>query len=217
MYELLSHPLEDGSPVHQALDDVRISIRNRIPVDGYETHTIITSNHAGTHVDAPAHFIEGGKRICEYSIDELVFNDVCTVDVDVGPGDPIGSGDIEIPDCDLLLIRTGFESVRGEDTYLHDNPWLTPELIDKIRRNFRGIRAIGVDCISISNPEHPSEGEMAHLRAFTEAPEYGEPVLILEDMKLTNAPEVIERVFVVPWTIEGVDSAPCTVIAEFKV
>lgn len=58
MYELLSYPLEDRSPVHPSLEDVSITMSTTVGNDGYETHTIRTSNHAGTHIDAPAHFIE---------------------------------------------------------------------------------------------------------------------------------------------------------------
>lgn len=216
MYELLSYHLEDRSPVHPSLEDVSITINTTVGNDGYETHTIRTSNHAGTHIDAPAHFIEGGRRISEYSIDDLIFNEVSIIEVDAGPGVPIGKDDIDVVDCELLIIKTGFGSRRGEDVYLRDNPWIDPELIDHIRRNFKGIRAIGIDCISISTSSRPSEGRMAHLNAFMERREYGDPLLLIEDMKLDSVREVTGRVFAVPWMLGSVDSAPCTVIAELR-
>jgi len=217
MYTLLSYPLGADSPVHPALLDVKTRIRNRIPYDGYETHIICTENHAGTHVDAPAHYLEGGRRIIDYGIDELVFENPGLFDVAAEPGSPVGPGDIELEDeHDIILIRTGYGSMRGTEAYLQDNPWISPELIDGIRRDYHGIRAIGIDCISISTPSRPYEGKMAHLNAFIEGDDYGDPLLIIEDMKLEGVTGEIERVLVVPWMVESVDSAPCTVIAEMR-
>lgn len=40
--------------------------------DGYHARIISTFEHAGTHFDAPEHFVPGGKDIADISIDELV-------------------------------------------------------------------------------------------------------------------------------------------------
>ncbi|KAH6914696.1 cyclase [Coprinopsis sp. MPI-PUGE-AT-0042] len=43
-----------------------------IPKDGYSVHTLGIGSHAGTHVDAPCHFVEGGRSIDQIPLDELV-------------------------------------------------------------------------------------------------------------------------------------------------
>jgi len=40
--------------------------------DGFELSSLRMSAHAGTHIDAPAHFIEGGKRIEEYDVSAFI-------------------------------------------------------------------------------------------------------------------------------------------------
>src|SRR6185295_12656749 len=39
--------------------------------DGYEIHRITLGNHTGTHVDAPAHFIQDGATVGELPLDIL--------------------------------------------------------------------------------------------------------------------------------------------------
>ncbi|MGZ7048139.1 MAG: cyclase family protein, partial [Methanobacterium sp.] len=58
----------------------------------------------------------------------------------------------------------------------------------------------------------------AHLNAFMEKKELGEPLVLVEDMKLDNIKNLdsVENIIVVPWQIKGIDSAPCTVLAKIK-
>ena len=39
---------------------------------GYNDFTIRSGMHIGTHIDAPLHMIEDGKRISEYPIDRFI-------------------------------------------------------------------------------------------------------------------------------------------------
>ena len=39
--------------------------------DGADVTALSMCVHAGTHIDAPAHFIKGGKRIDEYKVEEF--------------------------------------------------------------------------------------------------------------------------------------------------
>lgn len=40
--------------------------------DGYSVHALHLGTHTSTHIDAPAHFVEGGRTIDEVPLDELV-------------------------------------------------------------------------------------------------------------------------------------------------
>jgi arylformamidase len=48
--------------------------------DNYNTYLLTLENHCGTHVDAPAHFLEGGRKISEYQPDELLFRNPIILD-----------------------------------------------------------------------------------------------------------------------------------------
>ncbi len=221
-YKTLSYALEETSPVHKGLNEPKIIHNNQIPDNGYNTYMIHVENHSGTHVDAPGHFIEGAKIISDYMPDELVFGNPLILDIPKGPNELIKIWDISKIDfngVDCILFSTGFEKFHGDDPekYLTQNPGIAPEVVYWIRKNVKSVRCIGIDCVSMSSYQNPESGKETHLNAFKEHNEFGEPLLLIEDMKLRNVKnEDLESVIVVPWQIKGIDSAPCTVLAKLR-
>jgi kynurenine formamidase len=236
-YIYLSYGLTENSPVYKGLKNISIIHYSTIPENGYNTHIISIENHSGTHVDAPAHFLKDGKCISEYGIEELIFDKVLVIEILRKGGEEINIEDLKNTDkifykgvdnvkglndklgeTDFLIIRTGFYKYRQEDSekYLTQNPGLSPDLIEYLRENFPSIRAIGMDCISVSSFGNPDIAIKTHQNAFIKSEKYGEPLLLVEDMDLSNisTEDRIKKLFLMPWQIEGVDSAPCTVILE---
>lgn len=219
---LLSHPIEENTPLYGNTPAPVIKPFSRIS-DGANSNSSIINihNHVGTHIDAPAHFVEGGKKISDYSLDELIFKYPllleCSADVDEFiPLKKILS-QLEISEkIDCLLLKTGFSKHRLEKVYRTNNPGILSDDIHWLRKKFSSIRCIGIDSLSISGYNYREEGRKSHLAAFLIKTDLGKPLLIIEDMNLTNISQnqYIEYVFVVPWQISGIDSAPCTVIAK---
>lgn len=230
----LSYELSQNSPVYKGLKNISITPNNTILENGYNTHIISIENHSGTHVDAPAHFLDHGKTISEYDILDLIFDKVLVLDIPRNDGKEINIEDLQnlkiiskrgraklntkLGETDFLIIRTGFYKYRQKEPekYLTQNPGLSPELIDYLRKNFPSIRAIGIDCISISSFGNPDIAIKTHQTAFIQDEKYGEPLLLVEDMDLSvlSPEDTIKKLFLMPWQVEGVDSAPCTVIVE---
>ena len=50
------------------------------PCEGFESRNIIVSEHSGTHVDAPYHFVPDTKTIDQVSIDQ-VLGDAVLIDL----------------------------------------------------------------------------------------------------------------------------------------
>lgn len=220
-YVALSHVLEENSPVHLNLKEPEITQNSNVSDgDGYNSFIINVENHSGTHVDTPSHFLEGGKTISEYQLDELFFKKPLILDIIKGPDELIELQDIQDIDMngvDCLFIRTGFEVYRDNrpDKYQAQNPGISSETVHWIRENFQGIHCLGIDSVSISGYNHPEDGRKAHINAFKESESLGEPLLLIEDMKLGSIKtEDLEWVMAVPWQIARIDSAPCTVIAK---
>lgn len=190
--------------------------------DTSNSYTLSLFNHTGTHIDAPRHFVDKGKPISGYALNELIFNrpiiincqkdDACLI----RPEDlKAASNQLHRSDC--LLLRTGFGRFRDEERYRTNNPGIAPEAIRWIRKEYPSIRCIGIDTISISSFQYRNEGREAHRAAFVDQAGFGEPLLLIEDMKLDAVPE--ERLctmIVLPWQIEGLDSAPCNIIATLS-
>lgn len=218
---MLSYTINAATPMYgTAPKPVFTSYSQIIKEDTSNTFVISMHNHTGTHIDAPKHFINDGKSISDYTIDELIFKNPIIVDC------PRNSAGLITPDdfqhdqlqiCDCLLLHTGYGQFRNEDKYRTDNPGIAPETILWIRKDYPNIRCIGIDSISISSFQHRNEGREAHKIAFMKSERFGEPLLLIEDIKLDIiSGESIEKIFIIPWQIEGIDSAPCNVIAIIK-
>jgi kynurenine formamidase len=132
----LSVPLSEDTPVYP--DDPPVSVRlwAVIERDGYYMNVLKMGEHSGTHVDAPAHFIPGGKTIDEMPLEKFMGRGL-VVDVRGGDG-PIRLD--EIPDEGyfdrVVLFLTG-----GRE--------LSPEVA--LFLVAEGVRAVGTDSMSIGD------------------------------------------------------------------
>ncbi|MFA4955751.1 MAG: cyclase family protein [Candidatus Methanoperedens sp.] len=221
-YKILSYPINDTTPLYVGTPEPSITPQSLIKNGNISNSYIISlHNHTGTHIDAPNHFIENGKNISQYKMDELIFKNPVIIDCPKGCAALIKPDDLKhasqkLLRGDCLLLRTGFGRFRGEEKYRTHNPGISPETIVWIRKNYPGIRCIGIDSISISCFQHRNEGRKAHKAAFFEENGLGEPLLLIEDMKLdlNLSEERLEIVMVLPWQIEGLDSVPCSIVAK---
>ncbi|BBH54063.1 cyclase family protein [Fluviispira sanaruensis] len=174
------------------------------------------SNHIGTHVDFPFHFDESGKKLETYSAKDWIFQKPVLIELECAPGYFINIKDLEkhIPEkCDIVFIKTSFEKFRNEDIYWENNPGVLPEVGIWLRKNRKNLKAIGFDFISLTSFSNKEIGGEAH-KAFLNSNYEGEPLLIIEDMKLSALISSPKSVIIAPLLIEGADGSPVTVIAE---
>lgn len=217
---LLSYPINDKTPVYGKNPKPVITQYTSITKgNSANSFKIELHNHLGTHIDAPRHFIPEGKAILDYSLEELIFDAPLLLECPKRPGGWVETEDIknaELEGADCLLVHTGFGIYRGSDVYRLENPGVAPEAVLHIREKFPKIRCIGVDSISLSGYQDRERGKKAHRAAFKRRKGLGEPLLVIEDMNLQgiDSRDRLLRVIVLPWQISGIDSAPCTVLAE---
>lgn len=174
-------------------------------------------NHIGTHIDFSRHFVVKGKTLNDYPASFWHFKSVHLVFTPkVEPGRVIGPDDLRITsipkETELLLIKTGFGSIRHQRLYWEANPAYLPELADVLRERCLFLRVVGFDSISLSSWINRSLGREAH-KAFLDHPR---PILLLEDMNLLIVCEetIFRQVVVSPLSVANADGSPCTVLAE---
>ncbi|HOW53930.1 MAG TPA: cyclase family protein [Syntrophorhabdaceae bacterium] len=219
----LSYKLDAWMPLYPGSPCTELSmVKSKERGDSCNTSRIVISNHAGTHIDGPAHFETTGKRISDYDLNSLVFENISVADCCKEAGSPIIPEDLE--DClsvntDLLLIRTGFSKYRGpvakgceNDVYCSNNPYLHSDTARMLREHRSSIRAIGIDCISISSLANRDMGRSAHEILLSTGKYEKDPILIIEDMFIPEGPPRIDKVIVVPLYCDDIDSAPCTIL-----
>lgn len=216
-HRLLSYPLSKDTPVYPGDHAFNIVPTKRIKRgDSCNTYLLKCSNHAGTHIDAPRHFFDSGRAICDYKIEELTFNKPLVLEVKKRQDELITAKDLgNLGACDILLIRTGFSRKRNQKEYIYHNPGFSAQAASLIRTKYPKIRAIGLDAISVSCYGSRIEGRDAH-RILLGRKGSQEGILLIEDMHLNQDLKCLKSVLVIPLLVQGIDSAPCTVIGEFS-
>jgi arylformamidase len=216
MLTLLSHKLSQNTPSFAGGQSMKIYPLKLISSGGSSNnYSFQMPCHLGTHIDAPRHFDDQGQPIASVGVADLLFTSPQLLDIPKGeaelyePEDLLSYREI-IEKADILLLRSGFQALRTTDAnaYSSRNPGMSVAGAEYITR-FPRLRALGFDFISLSSVPHREEGRAAH-RALLK----GRKFFIIEDMDLASYPSDTSRIIVAPLFIEGVDSAPCTVLAE---
>ena len=214
-YRYLSHILASPFPTYGGQGSVIIeSVKAIQSGDSANVFRMTMENHWGTHVDAPNHFFDDGKKIIDYPPEFWVFKSPHTIQVDLRPSEVLEYGDwlnTITHDTDILLFQSGWCHRRAEREYSVGNPGIHPEVGMYLREHFPGIRAIGFDWISISPYQDRELGREAH-RTFLDQRGRNNPILLIEDMDLSGDLKKLKEVWVLPLRVEKIDSAPCTVI-----
>jgi arylformamidase len=216
-YIWLSHIIDNETPLYGGQKEgIRIETDKSIDAgDSCNTSKIQMPVHAGTHVDAPRHFLVDGKCVDAFEAEHWVFRNPFVVSIHVSPGQIIQPEDLVkgLPKkTDLCLFKTGFEKLRKSDTYWKNGPGIVPEVAEFLKESCPGIKAIGMDFISISSLAARDLGRQAH-RAFLER-----DILIIEDMKLGEIKKggELAEVICLPLRVTNGDGAPCSIIGTLS-
>jgi kynurenine formamidase len=195
----------------------------------YAANSLFTSEHGGTHIDAPVHFAQGHQTVDRIPLDRLI-GPALVIDVtaqsEANADYQVTTEDVArferehgvIPDDAILLIRTGFSrrwpdaarylgtATRGEEgaKQLHF-PGLHPDAARWLVAN-RRIGAIGIDTASIDYGQS-TLFESHRVLYERDVPAF-ENLTALERLPVTGA-----YVLALPMKIGGGSGAPLRAIA----
>lgn len=129
----LSYPIYPGMQVFPGTPPVELSIANTLEKDGFRLGQLILNEHAGTHVDAPLHYLEDGHSIGEYELEVFVGPAVVIDLTGKKPREPITIADMEpfaarISQGSRVLLKTGWSKYSAEPEFYTDFPPITLEL-----------------------------------------------------------------------------------------
>jgi kynurenine formamidase len=190
----LTRPLAPETPVYPGDPPVRFAPHAEYAGHGYRVTDVRLGTHAGTHLDAPAHFIQGGR-----TVDQLPLSALTGPARVVSPGAPVPS----LGEGERVLLASGWGRKWGESEYFHAFPPF-PEALAEAVIAARAV-LIGVETPSL----HPDAEEDARLHHLL----LGAGVVILEN--LANLELLPERVFLaaLPLPLRGLDGSPCRAVA----
>jgi kynurenine formamidase len=195
----------------------------------YAANNFFTSEHGGTHLDAPIHFSQGGQAVAEIPLERflgrVVIVDV-TAQAEKDRDYRVTTDDLQraereqgpIPSDAILLIRTGFSrrwpdaaaylgtAERGADAVrdLHF-PGLHPDAARWLVAN-RPVKAVGIDTASIDYGQ--STLYEVHRTLFEHSIPAFENLTALERLPLRGA-----FIVALPMKIGGGSGAPLRAIA----
>lgn len=204
----LSHPIRDGMPVYPGDPSVRVRSALEIPADGVAVADMQLGSHTGTHVDAPAHTVPGGRTMADVSLDELVGEAVVLRVRGAAGGrlygwhdlDPDGALPSRLPP--IAMIDTGWAQWFSDDLRRERHPALDPDAARELLG--RGVHVLAVDTLS---PD-PTGGEGFPVHDLV----LGDDHLIVENVRgLELLPDRV-RVGFFPLRIGG-DGAPVRAVA----
>jgi len=162
--------------------------------------------HIGTHIDFPYHFHLSGKKCEDYPASFWVFEKVgfleCSLEQVEQQLNKLS------PNIEILILKTGFGKLRGEDMYFSNQPVIPSNLANIFKNHFSKLRVFGFDLISLTSKLNRVEGKNAHINFLI-----NQDILVLEDMDLEHLHSTPSLLIVSPILVEGADGVPCTVIA----
>lgn len=146
----LTHPFTDSMPTYPG--DSMPSLKKIASIDKeeYTDYKLETTMHVGTHIDAPAHMIESGKRIDELSL-ELFHGRGVVVDArGKREIDAEIVGHRNIKKDDIVFFCTGFSEKYHTPRYFVEHPVVTKALAKELVK--RKIKMVGFD---LPSPDRP--------------------------------------------------------------
>ena len=174
-------------------------VRSLAKGDPYSVSALRLGSHAGTHVDPPCHFVDGGATIDEVDLSRL--NGPCEV-LDIAPNvTSIGPADLASlpPNTERVLFRTG-NSARWQAALEFFPDYVAVSDAGAAELLRRGVRLVGVDSLSV---ELDSSGRFpVHHRLL------GGGSLILEGLLLDGAPPGQYSLHCLPLRVRHGDGGP---------
>ena len=195
----LSVPIDQNTPAYPGDPKVELNEIAKIESHGWNEKRLSMNSHSSTHIDAPFHMIENGKKLSEYSLDRFYGDGIVikavgkkTLGKELLKGKEIKGK--------IVLFMTG-HSKKLYQNYFDDYPEITTELAEEIVNQKASI--IGVD---FASPD--KEPYNLHKLLFKN------DILIIENLcNLDKIKKEKFKIMAFPLNLQNADGAPCRVVA----
>jgi arylformamidase len=198
-------PIRPGMPIYEGDPAVEIVAWSAMAEgDSANVSFLHFGAHTGTHVDAPAHFIEGARKIDALSLDVLIGPArVIRVPDEVAEIDPDFLAGCDLDQVERVLFHTRNSNFWSEG-FRKDFAHLLPEAAEILVE--KGIKLVGTDYLSIE--KFHSGHHRTHLALLSQS------VVIVEGLNLSEVPAGDYELICLPLKIaDGAgDGAPARVV-----
>jgi arylformamidase len=159
-------------------------------------------SHTGTHIDAPWHMVEGGRRLNEIPIETLV-GPACVFEMPNAPSISRASLEkLDFEGVERVLFKTKSSRHWNDGSFYEQFVYLDPEAAEFLVEH--GVKLVGIDYLSIDqfkSEKHPSHFVLLRRN-----------VVIIEGLNLSRVKPGKYHVTALPLNLQDVDGAPTRVI-----
>lgn len=200
----LTHTFTTNMPVYPGDPEPKLVDVASVKKEGWADQEIKTSMHVGTHMDAPGHMIEGGKKLSDYPISHffgrghlLDARGKEAIDIELLEGKEIQEGN-------MVLVMTGLYHYFGSPKYFEIYPPVTEAFAEKLAE--LGVKLLGLDSCTPDSSPYPIHKMLLK-----------NDILIAEN--LTNLEALLGHsefeIIALPAKLQT-DGAPARVVAKIK-
>jgi arylformamidase len=172
--------------------------------DSCNTSRLIMATHTGTHIDAPWHFEENGKRLDE--VDSNLFFGEATVidlpDVSAITAARLGKGPLPA----RVLFKTRNSAVPTQGPFHEDFVAIARDAAERLADEH--VRLVGVDYLSVGPFKNGGDTHHVLLR---------NDIICIEGLRLALVPARVCQFVVLPLPLVGADGGPCRAFAGLEV
>lgn len=205
----LTQTLENGISIYPGTEEPVFEQLSTVKSDGSAVIKMNISTHVGTHMDSPAHFVDQGKTLDQFQIEELhgnglVINCFDAKSITLELLKPYKD---KISNSSFILFYTGWDKKWKAPEYIEPFQTLTPDAIEWLLQF--PIKGLGYDSISadsIDSVDFPNHQAIL-----------GNGILILENLCLLD--QLLDKTFefyAIPLKIKNSDGSPIRAFAKLK-
>lgn len=201
-------PISAETPVYEGDPQTKIeTVISFEKGDAANVSQICCGVHTGTHIDAPSHFFEDGKRVHELDLEKLV-GECLIVELDENTN-VIEPEHLEFSDgIERVLFKTRNSKFWNETNLRKDFTYISPEAVRELVS--RNVKLVGIDYLSVD--KFDSEDFPAHKILLENE------IVILESLDLREVSGGIYEIICLPLKYIGGagDGAPARTILRQK-
>ncbi len=132
IYIDLTYDITEDMPMWPGEASPEIRETRTVEKNGYSVQSIRFSNHMGTHLDAPSHFIQGGRTLDQIRLETFIGRAVILDFTDKQEGDTITRQDLQshgdrFGPGSRILLKTGWDRKFRKDHFFEGFPCLDLE------------------------------------------------------------------------------------------
>lgn len=205
----LTHVMRPDMPVFPGTEKPVFEKPVSIEKDGFLETQFHMYSHTGTHMDAPAHLLQGQPYLNEMDVSQFCGKAV-VLDVKTAKGwieiEHLRPYEEQIQKADFVILKTGWSQFWGQNRYFEAFQCLSVEAVEWLVN--KALKGIGLDTISIDPVDSK---DMPNHKIVL-----GRQMVIIENLTNLDALEAeVVDFFCFPLKFEASDGSPIRAVAAY--